>query len=104
MPVGRLGAVAAGRLAATAADAGLAVALSGPAGQADALAAELPGAGVVVPAGAPGAEPRCRPLAGARVRLTEGRGAAADLVLRPLPERPDGRQRRSSASRRPTRA
>jgi proline dehydrogenase len=39
------------------------------------------GAGVVVPAGSPGAEDRCRALGSGRVRLTEGRGSAADLAF-----------------------
>ena len=40
-----------------------------------------PGAGVVVPAGDPDSEARCRARSGGRVRLTEGRGAAADLAF-----------------------
>jgi proline dehydrogenase len=36
---------------------------------------------VVVPAGDPDAESRCRELAGGRVRLVAGRGAAADLAF-----------------------
>ena len=79
VPVGRLGVVAAARLGAAAADVGMAVAVSGPAGQADALAADLPGAGVVVRAAAPGADLRCSRLEAPRVRLTEGRGSAAGL-------------------------
>jgi proline dehydrogenase len=63
-------------LASLATQAGLAVALCGPAG-----AADLPGARVVVPAGEPGAEDRCRALAGGRVRLVQGRGRAADLAF-----------------------
>jgi proline dehydrogenase len=39
------------------------------------------GAGVVVPAGAPDAEARCRALGSGTVRLTEGRGSAADLAF-----------------------
>jgi proline dehydrogenase len=77
LPVDRLGAAAGHRLAAAAEAAGLAVVLSGgPDG-----VGELPGAGVVVAADEPGAESRCRALAGRRVRLTEGRGAAADLAF-----------------------
>jgi len=62
-------------------DAGLAVVLAGPPAQVDAV--DLPGAGVVVPAAEPGAEARCRALAGGRVRLVPGpgRGAAADLAF-----------------------
>jgi proline dehydrogenase len=40
-----------------------------------------PGAGVVVPAGSADAEARCRALGSGRVRLTEGRGSAADLAF-----------------------
>jgi proline dehydrogenase len=79
VPVGRLGVVTAGRVAEAAADVGMAVAFSGPAGQADALAATLPGAGVVVHAAAPGAAIRCGRADAARVRLTEGRGPSAAL-------------------------
>jgi proline dehydrogenase len=62
-------------------DAGLAVVLAGPAAEVDAV--DLPGAGVVVPAGEPGAEARCRALAGGHVRLVRGpaRGATADLAF-----------------------
>ncbi|RBY91527.1 hypothetical protein DQ244_09370 [Blastococcus sp. TBT05-19] len=60
----------------------VAVALTGPAGDVDRLAALLPGARVVVDATAPGAADRCRRLAGGRVRLvSSGRGAAADLAF-----------------------
>jgi proline dehydrogenase len=79
VPVGRLGAVTAGRLAGAATDAGMAVTFSGPAGQADALAAALTGAGVVVHSGAPGAVVRCSRLDAPRVRLTEARGSSAAL-------------------------
>lgn len=58
-------------LAGRAADAGLAVATT----------AELPGATVVVRTDDPGAESRCRSHASGRVRLTEGRGSAADLAF-----------------------
>jgi proline dehydrogenase len=58
-------------LAPAAADAGLAVATS----------ADLAGATTVVRADDAGAEARCRALAAARVRLTEGRGSAADLAF-----------------------
>ena len=60
-------------LAATAAEAGLAVAVAG--------AVEVPGATVVVPAGEPGAEARCRSHASGRVRLVQGSGAATDLAF-----------------------
>ena len=56
-----------------AAAAGLVVAIVG--------AADVPGAVVVVPAGEPDAEIRCRAHASGRVRLTEGRGGAADLAF-----------------------
>lgn len=61
--------------------AGLPVVLSGSPAEIDALTAELPEAGVVVPAGEPGAEARCRQLVGGRVRLSAGRGAEADLAF-----------------------
>ena len=64
-------------LAALAVDVGLAVALTGPPAAVDRV--RLPGARVVVAAGEPGAEDRCRALAGRRVRLVAGRGHAADL-------------------------
>ncbi|MGY1752992.1 hypothetical protein [Blastococcus sp. SYSU D01042] len=67
--------------AADAAAAGLGVALAGPAGWVDALLAGLPGARAVVEAGEPDAEARCRVLAGERVRLRPGRGAAARLAF-----------------------
>jgi proline dehydrogenase len=57
------------RLAPVAAAAGLAVASTG----------DLAGATVVVRADDVDAEERCRALASGRVRLTEGRGSAADL-------------------------
>jgi proline dehydrogenase len=81
LPVGRLGSSRAGALARAAAESGVAVVLSGPAGDVDALAGQLPDTGVVVPAGESGAEQRCRALAGRRVRLVDGRGAAADLAF-----------------------
>ena len=59
------------RLAAVAADAGLAVASTG----------DLPGGTVVVRADDDDAEDRCRALSSRRVRLTEGRGSAADLAF-----------------------
>jgi proline dehydrogenase len=62
-------------LAAVAAGAGLRVVLTGRVGT------PPPGAGVVVPAGAPDAEARCRAYGSGGVRLTEGRGSAADLAF-----------------------
>jgi proline dehydrogenase len=41
----------------------------------------LPGTGVVVAAGDPDAEARCRELASGRVRLVQGHGAGADLAF-----------------------
>jgi proline dehydrogenase len=81
LPVDRLGADGAGALAAAAERCGIAVVLAGTAGAVDALAADLPEAGVVVAAGEPEAEDRCRALATRRVRLADGRGAAADLAF-----------------------
>lgn len=93
--VDRLGAGGVRDLARTADAWGLAVVLAGPAGEVDAVAAQLPSAGVVVPAGEPGAEDRCRASAGRGVRLVDARGAAADLsfvrclnVLMAAPGRP----------------
>lgn len=60
-------------------DAGPALALDGPAAEVDRVAAVLPSARVVVDASEPGAEDRCRVLAGRRVRLVGGRGRAASL-------------------------
>jgi proline dehydrogenase len=57
------------------------VALDGDPGRVDALAAHLSEPVVVVRADRPGAEQRCRALAGGRVRLVGGRGAAADLAF-----------------------
>ena len=62
-------------LADVAAGAGLRVVLTGRVGT------PPPGAGVVVPAGAPDAEARCRAFGSGRVRLAEGRGSAADLAF-----------------------
>ncbi|MGY1663507.1 hypothetical protein ACI78Q_19955 [Geodermatophilus sp. SYSU D00705] len=81
VPVDRLGAAGAAAVAGAAADAGLGVALAGDTAAVDALAADLPAPVVVVPADRPGAEQRCRDLAGGRVRLVAGRGAAADLAF-----------------------
>jgi proline dehydrogenase len=76
VPVDRLGVPAARRLAQTV---GFGVVLAGPADDVDAVAAELPGVGIVVPAGESAAEARCRHLAAGHVRLVSGRGADADL-------------------------
>jgi proline dehydrogenase len=81
LAVGRLGAARARALAGAATAAGLGVALEGPAADVDPLAAEEPGAAVVVAAREAGAEERCRAFAGGRVRLTDGRGTAADLAF-----------------------
>jgi proline dehydrogenase len=67
--------------AAALADCRASLALAGPAGAVDAVAAALPEARVVIPAAEPDAEARCRAHAGRRVRLTAGRGAAADLAF-----------------------
>ena len=85
VPVDRLGAAAA-ELASAAAGAGLGVALDGDPATVDALAAEVGPVTVVVRAAAPGAEERCRALAGARVRRTGEhlfgrRRAATDLAF-----------------------
>ena len=77
VPVERLGRDGAVRVARNARAAGLGVVFAGlPAPPED-----LPGAGVVVPAGEPGAEARCRELAAGHVRLVSGRGADADLAF-----------------------
>ena len=81
LPVAALGVHAARQLAGQASDAGLGVALAGPAGPVGSVADGLPEAVVVVPAGRADAEALCRARAGARVRLTAGRGAAADLAF-----------------------
>jgi proline dehydrogenase len=80
VPVDRVG-LAALPLARAAMGAGLSVALDGEPALVDDVVARVPAAAVVVPAGRPGAEARCRQYAGARVRLTGGRGAAADLAF-----------------------
>lgn len=77
VPVDRIG----GEAACEVARAGLAVVLDGTPGDVDALLRDLPQAGVVVRAGEPGAEERCRALAEEHVRLTSGRGADADLAF-----------------------
>ncbi|MBN1094082.1 hypothetical protein JKP75_16895 [Blastococcus sp. TML/M2B] len=75
LPVDRLTEVPA--LAADAARAGLGVALEGSSARVDALLVELPAARAVVSSGEADAVGRCRALAGGRVRLRAGRGAAA---------------------------
>lgn len=81
VPVGRLGAAGARAVAAAAAAVGTGVCLTGAPGAVDALLPELPGVRAAVRAGEPGAERRCRFLAGRPVRLVAGRGAAADRTL-----------------------
>jgi proline dehydrogenase len=81
LPVDRLGVAATRALAGTAADAGAAVVVAGPSGAVRAASDGLPSAGAVVHAAQPDAEAVCRALAGARVRLLAGRGAAADLAF-----------------------
>ena len=79
VPVQRLGPEQARRLVQAVDVAGLPIALAGPAAMVEPLAEHLPHVRVVVPAGAADAEERCRALAGDRVRLLAGHGAAADL-------------------------
>lgn len=62
-------------------DTGLALALAGPPAAVDRLAGALPAARVVVDSAEPGAEDRCRALAGRRVRLLGRRGAARGLAF-----------------------
>ena len=81
VPVDRLGAAGARAVAVTAAATGTAVCLTGAPGAVDALLPELPGVRAAVRATEPGAERRCRFLAGRPVRLVAGRGAAADRTL-----------------------
>jgi proline dehydrogenase len=81
LPVGRLGTESARMLADAAGEAGLGVALAGSHGAVESVAAGRPDAVVVVPAGRADAESVCRARSGARVRLTAGRGAAADLAF-----------------------
>ncbi len=68
-------------LAAGAAEAGLGVVLDGASEAVDPLLADHPGARVVVRAGDPSAEARCRALAGRRVRLLAGSRTAARLAF-----------------------
>jgi proline dehydrogenase len=79
LPVDRLGVDEALQLGLAAVDAGLGVVLSGPSAAVDAV--DLPPAGVVVSAGEPDAEARCRTLAGGHVRLEPGTGRAAPLAF-----------------------
>ena len=72
LPADRLGAEATVRLVRTAAASGVPVALTG---------LDVPGTTVVVAAADPGAEALCRAHAPGRVRLTQGRGPAADLAF-----------------------
>jgi proline dehydrogenase len=81
VPVDALGPAAAGSVAGQALEGGLGVALEGTVVAVDALAPRLPAARVVVPAGEPGAEERCRLLGDGPVRLVQGRGSAADLAF-----------------------
>jgi len=81
LPVDRLGIAAARALTAVASEGGLRVVLAGPTAQVRSAADGLSDVGIVVPAGRPEAEELCRELAGGRVRLTSGHGAAADLAF-----------------------
>lgn len=81
LDVDRLGPRPVRSLAEHAAAAGAGVALAGRAGAVDSVAAWLPEAVVVVRAGEPGAEFRCRSLAAGAVRLVQGRGTAAGLAF-----------------------
>jgi proline dehydrogenase len=65
--------VATAALASLASEAGLSVAMTG--------SAAVPGARVLVRADEPGAEDRCRALAGGRVRLVQGRGREGELAF-----------------------
>jgi proline dehydrogenase len=79
LPADRLDAAGVRALADEAERRGVGVVLAGPAEAVDRLAAELPHAGVAIPAGEPGAEDRCRAVIGRRVRLVDTRRAADDL-------------------------
>jgi len=79
LPVDRLGPSAARALADTAGGARLPVVLAGPADVVEPLLTELPRARVVVPAGEPDAEDRCRAHSAGRVRLAAAHSTAADL-------------------------
>jgi proline dehydrogenase len=82
LPVALLGAGTARDLAASADLLGVAVTLTEPDAEFDAVADGLSaaGAGLEVPAAGPGAEARCRRWAGGRVRLLGGRGAGLAFV------------------------
>ena len=81
VPLDRLGSAGARTVAAAAASAGTGVCLTGEPGAVDALAPTVPGARTAVRTAEPDAEERCRALAGGRVRLVAGRGAAASRTL-----------------------
>ena len=81
VPVDALGPAAAESVTAQALECGTAVALAGTVVTVDELAGRLPAARVVLPAGEPGAEERCRLLGDGPVRLVQGRGAGADLAF-----------------------
>jgi proline dehydrogenase len=78
VPVDALGPASAESVTGQALECGLGIALDGTVVAADALAARMPAARVVVPAGEPGAEERCRVLGNGPVRLVQGRGSGAD--------------------------
>jgi proline dehydrogenase len=80
VPVDRLGVRPAGRVAAAARAAQVGVLLTGRPAQVGPLAGDRDVA-VLVPAGEPGAEERCRALAPGRVRLAAGHGGPADLAF-----------------------
>ncbi|MDK3255683.1 hypothetical protein [Blastococcus capsensis] len=77
VPVGR----GDGALVGVLSDLPVEVALAGAPGDVDPLARALPRARVVVGAGEPWAEERCRASAGRRVRLVAARGPAAELAF-----------------------
>ena len=81
LPVDRLGPADARDLLGAATADGLSVALTGSSRSVLALADGVPEARIVVRAGRPDAEAVCRASADGRVRLTAGRGAAADLAF-----------------------
>jgi proline dehydrogenase len=81
LPVDRLGAAAARDLLAAATTDGLGVALTGASASVLAVTDGAPEARIVVPAGRSDAEETCRASADGLVRLTAGRGTAADLAF-----------------------
>ena len=81
VPVDRLGADVARAVAGAAAELQVGVVLDGAAESVDRLRAAFPNAAVVVRARGPAAEQRCRDLAGHRIELAGGRGAAAALTF-----------------------